>query len=490
MTADAVQPAETGTAELDGLLDAAVAASRHRPRPSASQRATWLEAVAEALEAAGPSLLPVASQETAIAQARLRGELNRTSNQLRLFAQVCRDGGYLEAVLDSADPSLTPPRPDLRRMLAPLGPVAVFAAGNFPFAFSVAGGDTASALAAGCPVVVKAHPGHPRLSAATATVVADALRAAGAPAGMFALVHGTDTGTALVQDPRVKAVGFTGSLRGGRALFGLATSRPDPIPFYGELGSLNPVYVTADAAAARAEPIARGFVDSYTLGSGQLCTKPGLVVTPAGSGMAERAADLAAQVSPGSMLNESTVRTFAKRMDAWSSTPGVRFVVETDTGPQADQDGLARVLLAVTDVPTLLSHRGLSEEAFGPASLIVEYEGAEQLLALARSLPGTLTASIFAEGTEGELEELTSIALEQAGRVLWNGWPTGVAVAWSMHHGGPWPATTSPLHTSVGATAIRRWLRPITFQDWPQHLLPPELRDGAELPTRRDGVLH
>src|SRR5690606_21623156 len=245
----------------------------------------------DAIDGRADDLVAVAHAETALGEARLRGEVARTTGQLRLFADVVREGSYLEAMIDTPDPAASPPRPDLRRMLRPLGPVAVFAASNFPFAFSVAGGDTASALAAGCPVVVKAHPGHPRLSRAVADLVAEALAGAGAPDGTFALVSGLETGAALVQDPHIRAVGFTGSLAGGRALFALAAARPDPIPFYGELGSVNPVVVTAAAAAARGAEIARGLVGSFTLGVGQFCTKPGVVLVPADAGMDEHVRD-------------------------------------------------------------------------------------------------------------------------------------------------------------------------------------------------------
>ncbi|WBB80332.1 aldehyde dehydrogenase (NADP(+)) [Micromonospora sp. WMMD882] len=474
---------DSTTSELDVILDAAVAAAPAMGVAPPDERARWLVAVADALDAAAERLIPIAERETAIPAGRLTGEVARTTGQLRLFADVCREGSFLEAMIDNADPGATPPRPEVRRTLMPLGPVAVFAASNFPFAFSVAGGDTASALAAGCPVVVKAHPGHPALSAATAEVVVDALRGAGAPAGAFALAYGTETGRRLVTDPRVRAVGFTGSLAGGRALFDLASARPDPVPFYGELGSLNPVFVTGAAADERAEEIASGFVASYTLGVGQFCTKPGLLFVPAGSPIARLAADHCADVRLGRMLGERIEEGFHTVVARLRAVPGVRTLTPAPSGAEP------RPLLLGADVPTLLDHATeLLEEAFGPASLVVEYADAGELRAAAGALPASLTAGVFARGDEPELAGLLPLLQDRAGRLVWNGWPTGVAVTWGMHHGGPYPATTAPLHTSVGATAVRRWLRPVAFQNWPQDLLPAALRDGTASPVRIDGV--
>jgi NADP-dependent aldehyde dehydrogenase len=470
--------------ELTTMLDAAAAAAPATAAATPGERAHWLDAVADALDVAAEELVPLAERETAIPAGRLTGEVARTTGQLRLFAEVCREGSFLEAIIDHADPGATPaPRPEVRRMLVPLGPVAVFAASNFPFAFSVAGGDTASALAAGCPVVVKAHPGHPALSEATADVVGRALRAAGAPEGAFGPVHGMEAGRWLVTDPRVRAVGFTGSLAGGRALFDLASSRPDPVPFYGELGSLNPVFVTHAAARGRAEEIAKGFVGSYTVGVGQFCTKPGLLFVPSGSPIASLAADRSAEVQLGPMLGERVEEGFHAVVARLRAVPGVHVLTPDSYGDER------RPLLLTTDVPTLLKHAAdLLEEAFGPASLVVEYADADELRAAVNALPGSLTASVFAEGDEPELTDLLPLIQDKAGRLVWNGWPTGVAVTWGMHHGGPYPATTAPLHTSVGATAVRRWLRPVAFQNWPLALLPAALSDGTALPVRVNGV--
>jgi NADP-dependent aldehyde dehydrogenase len=394
-------------------------------------------------------------------------------------------------VIDLPDPDAQPaPRPDLRRMLVPLGPVAVFSASNFPFAFSVAGGDTASALAAGCPVVVKAHPSHPGVSRLTGRLVADALAKAGAPDGVFAVVHGIDAGRALVQHPAITAVGFTGSLQGGRALFDLANSRPDPIPFYGELGALNPVVVSPGALAQRADEIVSGFVGSYTLGSGQFCTKPGLLFLPSGHGLDRPLADAVAAASIGPLLNARIQEAFRRTTASFAEVPGVRQVIPAATEPDSGAYAVAAALLAVP-ANDLIAHPELLEEAFGPAALLVEYASTKELLAALDRVPASLTAGLHVDPA-GEAE-LTAVLLERlsarAGRVVFGGWPTGVAVTWAMHHGGPWPATTVPLHTSVGVTAVRRFQRPVVYQNAPEYALPPALQDANPLgiPRRVNG---
>ncbi|WP_159623014.1 aldehyde dehydrogenase (NADP(+)) [Ruania rhizosphaerae] len=445
-------------------------------------RAGWLHAIADALDAAAEELVDLAAEETGLGVVRLTGEVARTTNQLRMFADVIDEGSYLEATIDHVNPDATPPVPDLRRMLRPVGPVAVFAASNFPFAFSVAGGDTASALAVGAPVIVKSHPGHPRTSRRTAEIVIDALNTHGAPEGTFAMVEGFDAGLALVDHPAIAAVGFTGSLRGGRALFDRAAARPDPIPFYGELGSLNPVVVTARADAARGAELAEGLAGSFQLGVGQFCTKPGVVLVPEGSDLE---GSLARHLAPQPrMLTSSIAEGYAAGADRATAIPGVEIVgrAESDEGPAA--------LVIAADARTVIAHRGeLLEEVFGPITLLVRYAGQSELLELIGAVPGSLTATVHAEREESVEEVLT--ALERiAGRVLFDGWPTGVAVSWAQQHGGPWPATTS-LFTSVGATAVRRFQRPVAYQGAPAELLPPALQEDNPLniPRRVDGVL-
>jgi len=482
--------ADTSPHVLEHVLAAATAAAAPLGRLTPTARARLLTSVAAALDAAAVELVELARRETHLPEPRLTGELARTTFQLRRFADVLADGSYLDAVIDTADPQFAlGPRADLRRVLVPLGPVVVFAASNFPFAFSVAGGDTASALAAGCPVVLKAHPGHPTLSARTGEIVTAALTASGVPDGAFAVITGVENGRTAVLDPRITAGAFTGSIPAGRALFDLANSREVPIPFYGELGSLNPAFVTPGAARTRAQEIAEGYVASFTLGVGQFCTKPGLLFLPAGHGLLEHIAAAVRRVPAAAMLNDGIHRGYAHALDSVSKAPGIRTVV-----PAGDRDGgpVAATLLATT-VPQLLADAStVLQECFGPTSIVVEYDGAEQLYAAADAFSGNLTAAVHGEPDENDLvTPLLDRLRDRAGRIVWNDWPTGVAVTWAMHHGGPYPATTSPLHTSVGATAVRRFLRPVCYQAVPEDLLPPALRDSnvLGLPRRVNGRL-
>ena len=452
----------SAAAALDALAD--------RPR-----RAALLRAWADAVEARADELVEVADAETALGPVRLAGELARVAYQFRFFAGIVDDGGFLGVVIDQPDPSAVPPRPELRRWKVPIGPVAVFAASNFPFAFSVPGGDTASAIAAGCPVVVKAHPDHPALSGLVAETLRAAAEKAGLPAGVLSVVHGYQAGIDLVRHPLIAAVGFTGSIPGGRALFDLAAARPVPVPFYGELGSVNPVVVTERAAAARADEIAAGLVGSYTLGQGQFCTKPGLVLVPAGPAgdelvTAARAA--AGQAAPGALLDGRMREHFLDGFAARAAAPGVRTLAPAAAAPTADSPQAVRAGLLEVDAGDLGGD--LLQECFGPVTVLVRYSGEADAEAVLASLGGNLTATLHAEAAEpgaaGWLARLSRLA----GRVVFGGWPTGVAVAPAMTHGGPYPATTTPT-TSVGGAAIERWLRPVTFQTVPPELLPPEL---------------
>ncbi|HEY8317325.1 MAG TPA: aldehyde dehydrogenase (NADP(+)) [Amnibacterium sp.] len=477
---------DTTEAELDGLLNAAVAAAPVLAATRPSARAGWLRAVADALDADAERLIPLAAEESHLGVPRLTGELKRTTFQLRLFADVLDEGAYLQVTIDHADPTWgMGPRPDLRRMLRPLGPVAIWAASNFPFAFSVAGGDTASALAAGTPVLLKAHPGHPRLSVATGDIVVKALRDAGAPDGTFALVTGVEIGRALITDPRIAAGAFTGSLKGGRALFDLASSRPAPIPFYGELGSVNPSVVTPSAAAARAEEVASGFADSMTLGVGQFCTKPGLLFVPAGSALPALVATRLAAVAGAPMLNESIARGYSGALGELASHEGVSVVAGGEGG-----DAPAPSLLTTSAAEFLKDPETLTHEAFGPAALVIEYADTAELQRAIGVIDGQLTATVQAVDDDPDAAAVLPLLAERAGRVLVNGWPTGVSVTWAMQHGGPYPATTSVQTTSVGTAAIDRFLRPVSYQGTPDALLPEPLRESNpwSLPRRVDGV--
>ncbi|WP_165984568.1 aldehyde dehydrogenase (NADP(+)) [Streptomyces sp. YIM 98790] len=485
---------EATAADVDAAVRAAEAAREQLADRAA--RTALLRAAAAQLEAAGEEIVRTADAETALGEARLRGELARTTGQLRAFADEAEDGGHLGVIIDHADPSLTPPRPDLRRYRIPLGVVAVYAASNFPLAFSVPGGDTASALAAGCPVVVKAHPDHPATSELCAAALRRAAAEAGLDANVVSVVHGFEAGVELVQHPLVAAAGFTGSVRGGRALFDAAAARPVPIPFHGELGSLNPVVVTRAAAEERAESIGAGLAGSMTLGTGQFCTKPGLVFTPAGAAgdrLVKSLAERLAQAPEGIMLDARMREAFADGVASRSRLAEVQAPVAAGRG------GNGGVTAGFLTVPAgRLADGGeeyalLLEECFGPVTVIARYQEPAEVSAALQRLGGSLTATVHlgdGEGREsgGEAARLLAELRPRAGRLLVNGWPTGVAVAPAQHHGGPYPATTTT-STSVGATAIERWLRPVVYQDTPEALLPPELHDDnpLRLPRRVDG---
>ncbi|MCV2487792.1 aldehyde dehydrogenase (NADP(+)) [Geodermatophilus sp. YIM 151500] len=480
---------ETTTAEVDRLCTAALAAAPALEERGRAGRAALLRALADALEGRRDDVVAVADRETALGATRLNGELTRTRFQLRLFAEVLEEGGYLEAALDPAGDTPMGPRPDLRRMLVPIGPVAVFGASNFPLAFSVPGGDTASALAAGCPVVVKAHGSHPATSQLVFEVLEQAARKAGAPEGTLGLVHGVQGGADLMAHPAIRAVGFTGSVGGGRALLQIIESRPDPIPFFGELSSLNPVVVTPQAAAERAADIATGLVGSFTLGAGQFCTKPGLAFVPSGAdgdalvdAMATAVGRLPAQV----LLNEGIAAAYARISGELARQRAVRPVAR---GADPAGAGFEAVpLLLTTDAADLPD--AVTEECFGPVAVVARYDGEAGLSAALERMPSSLTATVLRGDGETALPLAVSQQLRgRAGRLVYDAYPTGVAVSWAQHHGGPWPSTNSQ-HTSVGTTAVRRFLRPVAWQNAPQEVLPEELTDGfTGIPRRVDGVL-
>ena len=479
---------ETTAEKLDTIVEAASDASETIAGISRASRAAALRAIADVLEADRAQIVAVADSESGLGADRLNGELSRTTGQFGHFADVLDDGAYLEVIIDHE----TPDRPGLRRWLRPLGTIAVFGASNFPLAFSVPGGDTASALAAGCPVVIKAHPSHPATSIRCTEAIHAGLAEAGLPEALVGLVHGTEAGARLVSHPTIAAVGFTGSLRGGRALFDLAAGRPEPIPFYGELGSLNPVVVTELAAQQRGEQIANGFVDSFTLGGGQFCTKPGLLFVPASHATAfvETVRSRVRGHQPAVLLNSAIASAYAGRI-AQLIDAGID-VTSSDEGVSAGTSTGASVAVLSAHELTSADAASLLEECFGPLTVIVTYRDSDELSASLRLIPKSLTATIHAEDAESEeVRDLLRLLEDRAGRVVWNGFPTGVAVAWTMHHGGSFPASTSPLHTSVGSTAIRRWLRPVVYQNLPANLLPPELADHMDkpIPRRIDGVL-
>jgi NADP-dependent aldehyde dehydrogenase len=481
----------TSPAELDQVLAAAAAAAGGFGTSRPEVRTGLLRTLADRLDARTDELAALAEQETGLPLPRLTGEVARTSGQLRLFATVIEDGGYLEVMADSADASVAPPRPELRRWLEPLGPVLVFAASNFPFAFSVLGGDTASALAAGCPVVVKAHPSHPGLSRVVGELASQVVRDLGLPDGVFAVIFGDQAGVDALRDPRIRAAGFTGSTTGGRFLFDVAAGRPAPIPFYGELGSVNPTVITPAAVAARGTDIAAGFAGSMTMGTGQFCTKPGLLFLPAGHGLEQALTGAVGAVAAGPLLNQRIRDQLTAGVAGLAGHPDVEVLLSAGEVP-ADGAWAAPALFRTSAEAVARDPEGLTREVFGPAALVVEYGDRAELDAALDAVEGSLTATVHAEpGDDFDLTALLTRLRELAGRVIYNGWPTGVAVAWAMNHGGPWPATTSSAHTSVGATAIRRWLRPVCYQSLPDALLPEGLRAANpwSLPRRVDGVL-
>jgi NADP-dependent aldehyde dehydrogenase len=463
---------ETSDAEVDSIVAAAAAAF---PAWSAfPRRAEALEAVADALDARVGELAVIADTETALGGERLTGEVARTTGQLRLFAEVLRDGGYLDAVLTPASGAI----PDLRRITHPAGPVAVFAASNFPFAFSVAGGDTASALAAGCPVVVKAHENHPVTSDLTAEIVTGALASAGSPSGTFGLVHGVQAGLRLLRHPAVAAAGFTGSTAGGLALARVCAERPVPIPFYGELGSVNPCVVLPGAAFARPAAIATGYAASLTLGAGQFCTNPGLLFVPEDVGMLTAIAEAVGASPGGPMLSARIFEGFARAVAEAADHPGVTELAagQPGTGPWDATPRVFQTTLKEFAADIAI----LSREMFGPAGLVITYPSADDLVPVLGALGGNLVGTVHVDMSSPDDMDLARpvvAVLERiAGRIVCNGWPTGVAVVAAQHHGGPWPATTMPAFTSVGTAAIRRWLIPVAYQDFPPELLPQGIR--------------
>lgn len=466
-------PDTTGD-QLEDACSAAAKAALEMRRTTPRQRAGMLEHLAAALEERRTELVALADRETALGLQRLNGELTRTVFQLRFLAEAVTTGRHHDTTVCPPTDSPMGPLPDLRRSVVPLGPVAVFAASNFPFAFSVSGGDTASAIAAGCPVVVKTHPAHPGLSAAVAAAFGEALDRAGAPAGTFAAVRGLDTGIRLVQHPAISAVAFTGSLEGGRALFDLACARPDPIPFYGELGSMNPVIVTPTAARKRGADIGTGWVGSITLGGGQFCTKPGLLLVPSADAdhIADAVAGGIAAAAPPVLLNEPTHHRFRVGVEHLTghTTVVARSGGDASTGFSARPTVLRTSARAALDSPDLLT------EVFGPVGVLLEYDTLTEVEELLNRLGGTLTATIHGEDGDKDAPALVELAAGIAGRIIWNGYPTGVAVSAAMQHGGPWPSSTSPRDTSVGTASIARFTRAVSYQNMPEPLLPEELR--------------
>ncbi len=483
-TGDPIGTYETASvADVEAALSGAVLAARSGRLRDDRRRIAGLRAIAAGLRERSEEIVSVAGAESGLPEPRLRGELERTAVQLELLADYVATGEHYDAIIDRADPDARPvSRPDLRRVRVPLGPVAVFGASNFPLAFSTAGGDTGSALAAGCPVIVKGHPSHPGTGRLVADVIAAGIAAAGLPQETFSHLLAADfaVAEALVDHPALAAVAFTGSFRGGAALLERANRRPRPIPVYAEMGSLNPVLVTAAALATRRERIVELLAGSVGSFGGQLCTKPGIVFSPAGTDLA---GDLAAALEGFGeqiLLNAGVHDGFRAGLDALGASAGVEHVGDPPGASAAGFHAAPAVFRA--GVAALLDTPEIREEHFGPAVVVVEYASEDELLTGLQGLDGQLSATVFAEpGEHAALAPVLESCVELAGRIVFDGVPTGVAVTTAMHHGGPWPASSAPAHTSVGATAIERFLRPVVFQNAPNDSLPPALQDANPL---------
>lgn len=452
----------------------------------AEKRAVFLSAIAEEITNAGDTLIKRCSQETGLPEARITGERARTCGQLNLFASLLRDGWYVDARIDKAQPERSPvPKPDIRRMLTALGPVAVFGSSNFPLAFSTAGGDTASAFAAGCPVIVKAHSSHPGTNEIISSAIIKAAQKTGMPEGVFSSVYlSHEKVLDLAKHPAIKAIGFTGSRKVGMMLFHAAAQREKPIPVYAEMSAVNPVIILENALKEKGPQIAAGLVDSVTLGVGQFCTNPGIVLLR-DSGITDeflkQVTDNMAKASPGTMLNQNICKSYAEGIQAIQKEKTVRILGTTSKEALSEKNEARPVAFAVT-AQDFLRNPALSQEIFGPASLMVTYSKNAELQDILRSMEGQLTATVHAgEADKKDLEPIINIITQKAGRVIFGGFPTGVEVCHSMQHGGPFPSTTDGRSTSVGTAAIYRFLRPVAYQNFPDTLLPEALQNANPL---------
>jgi NADP-dependent aldehyde dehydrogenase len=476
------------TQDVERAVALAVDAAARLADLPGTARNRFLCAIAANLEAKADTLVARAMLETALPEARLRGEVARTCGQLRLYGLAAERGDWLDARIEKAQPDRQPlPKPDHRSMLRPLGPVVVFGSSNFPFAYSVAGGDTASAFAAGCPVIVKAHPAHPGTSELVGRLILHAVRDCGLPEGTFSLLFdsGFEVGQSLVRHPQVKAVGFTGSLRGGRALTDLAAARPEPIPVYAEMGSINPVFILPGAIAERAKALVEGLYASSTLGVGQFCTNPGLIVLERTREAEKFIKDLAARLTStpeGIMLTPGIARTYRQNTDNRAAIPGVKVIA---LAASVAPCGAVPVWFE-TDALNFLGTHALSEEIFGPSSLVVWCQERAEMLRVAGQLEGSLTATLHTGAGEDSGQQLAATLATKAGRLILNGWPTGLEVSPAIVHGGPYPSTSDGgRSTSVGTRALLRWARLICYQNFPDSLLPPELQNANPLHLRR-----
>lgn len=474
--------------EINSVMQQAWNAFHAYRKLSLKNRADFMRAIAKELENLGDDLIQTAQEETHLPEARLKNEKARTVFQLNSYAEACEKGEWLEIRIDTAIADRNPPRPDLRKMLIPMGPVVVFGAANFPFAYSTAGGDTACAFAAGCPVIVKAHPAHAATSEKVAGAILQAAKNCSMPTGIFAHVHGAsnETGEALVTHPLTKAVGFTGSFAGGKQLFDWANQRREPIPVFAEMSSINPVFLFPEKLKQSAEDVAKLYAGSITLGVGQFCTNPGLIIGIDNEDLSLFIQTLASEIkksSPGEMLHTGIFKNYVEKRANALSQEDVETVATSETESLLNQ-GLPTIASASAEA--FIKNPILHLEVFGPYSIVVKCKSMDEMIEVAKHIEGQLTATIMATVNDvHEHEELTELIKNICGRFILNGVPTGVEVCLSMQHGGPFPATTDSRFTSVGADGIKRFARPICFQNWPGELLPAELKNENPLKIYR-----
>jgi len=480
---------EVTSEEINKALGLATEAFAEFRKTSGSKKAAFLNAIADEILALSEELIQTYCSETGLPEGRAKGERGRTIGQLRSFAELVQKGSWVEATIDTAIPDRVPiPKPDIRKMLVPLGPVVVFGASNFPLAYSTAGGDTASALAAGCPVVVKSHPMHAGTGELVASAITKAAEKTGMPNGVFSNLNssGIEVGVKLVQHPDVKAVGFTGSIRGGRALFDLAAKREEPIPVFAEMGSVNPVVMLPEAIKNRGVNLAKTYAGSITLGTGQFCTNPGLLLGIKNEGLTnfiQNLSDEIVKIEPSCMLHPNIIGAYESNKQRAVSQEGLIVVADINIDVQTNY---ARQTITTVEGKTFLENTTLHQEVFGPFSMVVQCEDATQLKNIISKLEGQLTGTLIADNNEvSEHSEVVAALQNRVGRIIYNGVPTGVEVCPSMEHGGPYPASTDSRFTAVGIHSIKRWVRPFSYQDWPNNLLPDALKDENPLRISR-----
>ena len=475
--------------EIEDAVHLATRAFRVYNKCSGARKAEFLNAIADEILALDEELISTYCSETGLPEGRAKGERGRTVGQLRSFADLVKEGSWVEATIDTAEPDRTPiPKSDIRKMMFPLGPVVVFGASNFPLAYSTAGGDTAAALAAGCPVIVKSHPMHAGTGELVASAIIKAAQKTAMPDGVFSNLNssGIEVGTALVSHPEVKAVGFTGSIRGGRALFNLASQRAEPIPVFAEMGSINPVVLLPKAMEEKGDSWANTYAASITLGTGQFCTNPGLLLGIKGEALDKFISNLSKEIvkkEPSSMLHPNIIGAYENNKAKAIKQAGTAIVADFSNEVQ---DNFARQTVLTVEGKTFLENSTLHQEVFGPFSLVVQCANAQELEEVIAGLEGQLTGTIVGEDEElAAFDQIIDALKNRVGRLIFNGVPTGVEVCPSMHHGGPYPSSTDSRFTAVGIHAIKRWVRPVSYQDWPNELLPEELKDQNPLKIMR-----